>query len=526
MVTTAEIPWEPFKAGDEFLQYRIHSLLGRGGHAFVYSGEHRYMERPVAIKVIPAPGAMSHDVYKRARLEAKILSQLEHPNVVKVYDAGVTNDGVIYIVMEILAGRTLRAALRHLGRFSVPEALYVGIQIAEAVQAAHAQNAIHRDLKPENVFVLPDNKIKVLDFGITKFLGANSMTTQPNYIQGTPQYMSPEHMEGRPVTVQSDVFALGSILYELLAAIAPALIGLQEISNFTIGYSQIHRVPPRLDEYVGRIPHCVDRLIQCMLAKTPQERPASMTQVAQELRVLQKRFIAESPERLQAMRELWHEVTTETPRPQTPGSHTAATAVGKVVLTNQVTVAAADLNGKAPAPTQRIENLTPTATRPLFHALMHQDLASQAFSLRRLALAILLGAACGHGVVIAYRHANTQTNGSVQSDVLGATNVTQGLAVKPDANEVMVLRMTSDTAKALHVPQSSERPANSRVATAASARVPWINDVKRTEAKPIAASGAEPKPRAASRPSNANATSKKVTKKQDQLLFGADDLSW
>ncbi len=298
---------EPLQQGDEFLQYRIGSLLGRGGHAFVYAAQHRYMERPVAIKIIAAPGSTNTEIHKRAQLEAQILSQLEHPNVVKIYDAGVTGAGVIYIVMEMLEGWTLRSALKSLHVLTPHETLHVGLQIAAAVQMAHAQHAIHRDLKPENAFVLPGNLIKVLDFGITKLLGTSvSMTTQPNLIRGTPQYMSPEHMQGHAVTVRSDIYALGSVLYELLGGTAPALIGLQELSSYAIGYSQIHRMPPRLDELRPDIPTHLASSIQRMLAKDPEDRPASMREVADELRALQARLAVESPTLAGTLRELWH----------------------------------------------------------------------------------------------------------------------------------------------------------------------------------------------------------------------------
>ena len=341
----------PFKSGDGFLQYTIHSLLGRGGHAYVYAGQHRYMERPVAIKVIPAPPEMNSEVYHRARLEAKILSQLEHPNVVKIYDAGVTDEGAIYIVMEMLKGRTVRDCLKKLGQFTVPETFHVGIQIAEAVQVAHAQNAIHRDLKPENVFILPGNVIKVLDFGITKLLGANAMTTQPNIIRGTPQYMSPEHMEGRLVTAQSDIYALGSVLYELLAAIPPALIGLQEITSYAIGYSQIHRMPPLLDEVAKHVPRYVAQIIQRMIAKEPKERPASMAEVATELRALESRFVAESLAERGEVRDLWQATRKLAAGAESHDVHSASTAIGNVVLTDQVTAAVASLNSNAPGGT-------------------------------------------------------------------------------------------------------------------------------------------------------------------------------
>jgi len=339
---TVDIRREPFKEGDEFLQYRIHSLLGRGGHAFVYSGQHLSMERPVAIKVIPAPAEMNSDVYKRRRLEAKILSQLSHPNVVKVYDAGVTETGIIYIVMEMLGGWALRAALNTVRRFTVTETLHVGLQVAAAVQMAHEQHAIHRDLKPENVFVLPGNVVKVLDFGITKLLGTNTtMTTQLHLIRGTPQYMSPEHVEGRVVTVRSDIYALGSVLYELLTKIAPALVGLQEISSYAIGFSQIHRMLPRLDEVCSDVPRYVARSIQRMLAKDPGERPASMCDVMDELRQLQTRLVAEFPATAGAMRELWHAPPPDPCSMQALPRSPPMAAHGTVVLSSPLPVVGA-----------------------------------------------------------------------------------------------------------------------------------------------------------------------------------------
>ncbi len=360
---------EPFTSGDMFLKYRIDSLLGRGGHAVVYASVDTYLDRPVALKIIPPPMEVRGDVSSRGKQEARILSQIEHPNVVKVYDAGVTEEGVAYIAMELLEGRTLRAALQNLGPFSVLETMHIGIQIAEAVQAAHThpKQAIHRDLKPENVFVLPGNAIKVLDFGISKLHDGNTTTTQPNVIRGTPQYMSPEQLEGRIATVQSDIFALGSILYELLVAVVPAVIGLKEISNFTIGYSQIQQIPPHLYELSNNIPRYVDRVIRCMLAKAPRERQASMTQVAAELRAIQKRFIEESSTSYLPLRELWQGKNSNVPPEMdraVGGVHSATTAIGNVILTNQITTVVPSLRSNFPRTTRPMQPVAPPVVSP------------------------------------------------------------------------------------------------------------------------------------------------------------------
>jgi serine/threonine protein kinase len=593
---------EPFKEGDEFLNYRIHSLLGRGGHAFVYSGQHLFMERPVAIKVIPAPAEMNSDVYKRARLEAKILSQLSHPNVVKVYDAGVTEIGVIYIVMEMLEGWTLRAALNGMSRFTVSETLHVGLQVAAAVQAAHEQHAIHRDLKPENVFVLPGNVVKVLDFGITKFLGTNTtMTTEPHLIRGTPQYMSPEHMEGRVVTVRSDIYALGSILYELLATIAPALVGLQEVSSYAIGFSQIHRMPPRLDEVCSDVPRYVARSIQRMLAKDPGERPASMCDVVDELRQLQTRLAIELNATAGVLRELWHAPLDSYSTSVAPRGPSTVALHGTVVLSSQPTVVGGlprsspagsskpvERSGPAhpapSAPTQVDSNANmllvprkPSGSSPEASALhdrkrvmglardaMAQRLAERVTSsapapviLQRrqsrvkahvaplLLLAVVLGGVIGYGALMSFGRVhwtNHSPSANAAPPVAESFGPTTAAASSPNAVSSVqrILPYAPETAstaldarvnkgKSPLFAVSSSTPSGARAigssANQAPPRVTPTNSATVADTNEIPASKDASQHNAYSRPASASRPGK-APKSKDELIFGAEDLSW
>lgn len=577
---SAELEREPFQFGDEFLQYRIHSLLGRGGHAFVYAGQHRYMERPVAIKVIPAPPEMNSDVYKRARLEAKILSQLEHPNVVKIYDAGVTDEGAIYIVMEMLQGRTLRDCLKQVGPLTVPETLHVGIQIAEAVQLAHAQNAIHRDLKPENVFVLPGNVVKVLDFGITKLLGGSTMTTQPNLIRGTPQYMSPEHMEGRPVTAQSDIYALGSVLYELLAAMAPALIGLEEVSSYAIGYSQIHRVPPRLDEVASHVPRYVARVFQRMLAKDASERHASMAEVSAELRSLQSRFGSENKSESGCLRELWQASRYGEIEADSHGVHSATTAVGDVVLTNQATAVAERPGTNGPAGTELLSSaistpapdstrtaapLSTTQAEALAERLKARPLGSRHsqsgpapvtiapratrepfYSLPFLVLAIAAGGALGYGALIALRHPQGSAAPSVSTEpsstpstlpLVMSSRTTESQSAAAPADPSPVEQPAANAAAASDVTRTEPTNLETPSAKATAASVPTVRDSKAESSRqppshstPVV-SASEPSVRVKwlenpAPKASASTKSAKSPKNKDKLIFGPDDLNW
>ena len=275
----------------------------------------------MAIKVIPNPAEPGRDLRERAQLEARVLCRLQHPNVVHVIDAGATEEGSVYIVMEILHGRTLRDVIHDFRNLSVSEVLSIGVQIADGVQAAHQENAIHRDLKPENIFLLKDNVLKVLDFGIAKFLGYGAKTTQRDVLHGTMLYMSPEHLQGFGVTVRSDIYALGTVLYEAFAGRPPCMIGVQEPTVTTLAWSQINRMPPPLDELTGTVPRFVARAIQRMIAKEAVDRFASMAEVADLLRTNWKRYAEETKGSIPPPRELWQTAQPASPLSATRTGH-------------------------------------------------------------------------------------------------------------------------------------------------------------------------------------------------------------
>ncbi len=296
----------PFAPGEQFQKFEIRRLIGRGGHAYVYHGYDGFLDRHIALKVIPDPIERGRDLQRRAQLEARVLCKLQHPNLVHVFDAGTIDDEIVFLVMELLEGRTLRDVFREYRSLSVAEVLRIGAQIADGVHAAHERNAIHRDLKPENVFVQAGNAIKVLDFGIAKLLGASNQTTQKDLLHGTMLYMSPEHLQGLGVTPRSDIYALGTILYEAVAGGPPCLLGVEEPTIRELAWIQISRIPRPLDELVPGVPHFVARAIQRMLAKDPADRFATMDEVAALLRANLLRLEAESNGTLTQGRELWH----------------------------------------------------------------------------------------------------------------------------------------------------------------------------------------------------------------------------
>ncbi|HXM77018.1 MAG TPA: serine/threonine-protein kinase, partial [Thermoanaerobaculia bacterium] len=206
--------------------YEVLAPLGSGAMGEVYRARDTRLEREVAVKVLPASFSADPDRLRRFDQEARAASALNHPNILAIYDVG-THDGAPYVVSELLEGGTLRERLG--SPLPARKAVDYGIQIAQGLAAAHEKGIVHRDLKPENLFVTKDGRVKILDFGLAKLTrpetAAGSLTdvptltagTEPGVVMGTVGYMSPEQVRGQPADHRSDIFAFGSVLYEMLS---------------------------------------------------------------------------------------------------------------------------------------------------------------------------------------------------------------------------------------------------------------------------------------------------------------------
>ncbi|HVJ18339.1 MAG TPA: serine/threonine-protein kinase, partial [Polyangiaceae bacterium] len=300
---SASMPPEagPLAIGALFLEkYEIKALIGRGGHAWVYHGVDRFMGRQVAIKIVYRSGGNTRDMLRRAQAEAQFLSRFKHRNVVEVLDGGLTGQGHLYIVMELLQGRSLYGVLRHERRLEIEEGLSVFTQVADAIHAAHEAGAIHRDLKPGNVFVLKGNRVKVLDFGIAKMHDA-AWTTQRDIVLGTILYMSPEQIQGRNLTTQSDVYSLGVMLDEALSGehyirrIAQRRsVSLDSIYGVMPIIVEVDPAERPIHERDASVPPHIGRIVDRCMAKAPHQRFGSMKEVADALRAAEQRFVKET----------------------------------------------------------------------------------------------------------------------------------------------------------------------------------------------------------------------------------------
>ena len=287
--TVADVPMDPLLGRVFEGKYRLDERLGGGGMGTVYRATHLLIDRQVALKVLSQRFVGDQTAQQRFRREARAAGRMQHPNAVTVTDFGATEDGYLYIVMELLEGRTLRDLLAHEAPLDPARAVSLMLQACAAVGAAHQAGLIHRDLKPANIFIeqrpnLPA-VVKVLDFGVAKFAVEEheddyDTLTQVGAIIGTPRYMAPEQCSGvGQLTPAADVYSLGIILYEMLTAVVP----FNADTPLAIALKQVSEPPPPLREVIPSLPPPLERVVLHTLRKNPAERPANGDELRSEL---------------------------------------------------------------------------------------------------------------------------------------------------------------------------------------------------------------------------------------------------
>ena len=260
--------------------YEIQAPLGAGGMGEVYRARDTRLDRTVAVKVLPSQVAADRDLLHRFECEAQAVSSLNHPNICTLHDVGQQHD-IHFLVMELLEGKTLAQRLAR-GPLPIAEMIQAALGILSALEALHRRGLVHRDLKPANLFLTPHG-LKLLDFGLARPIRekvgeAVTKMTLPGTLVGTPQYMSPESLTGQTVDARTDLFAVGAILYEMLAGKPP-------FAGDSIGqvvHAITHETPPMLSG--SRAIVAVDRVIHRALAKSPEDRYQTAEATAQDLR--------------------------------------------------------------------------------------------------------------------------------------------------------------------------------------------------------------------------------------------------
>ncbi|MGH9767436.1 MAG: protein kinase domain-containing protein [Blastocatellia bacterium] len=270
-------------------RYRIESYLGGGGMGAVYRATHVHIDTELAVKVLHPDLVANQSAIERFRREAKAAGRIRHPNAIQVTDFGATSEGIVYLVMELVDGRSLRELIHQEKTFEPRRAINIMHQVCAAIEAAHQSGVIHRDLKPDNILVKhvgAMEKVKVLDFGIAKlreqssFSEAGSALTREGTVIGTPEYMSPEQCRGRGLDARSDIYSLGTILYEMLCG-SPPFTG---DSPFEVVAKHLKDTTRPLRQIRPAIPGAIERVVMRALEKDPDNRPPSAVDFSHELR--------------------------------------------------------------------------------------------------------------------------------------------------------------------------------------------------------------------------------------------------
>ncbi len=258
-------------------RYRLKEKIGSGGMADVYLADDLLLNREVAVKVLHPQYAADPSFIQRFRYEAQAAANLNHPNIVSIYDWGNEGD-IYYIVMEYVEGRDLKQILTTEGRFMPERAAEIAAEICAALQFAHRQNLIHRDIKPHNIIITPMGQVKVMDFGIARVGTGNGMT-QTGTVMGTAQYISPEQAQGQAVDARSDIYSLGVVLYELLLGRVP----FDDDNAIAVAYKQVKEDPVPISLVDRSMPPALEAIVMKALAKNPENRYSSAQEMKADL---------------------------------------------------------------------------------------------------------------------------------------------------------------------------------------------------------------------------------------------------
>jgi serine/threonine-protein kinase len=262
-----------------FGRFRVLGELGRGAMGVVYRAEDTTLGRVVAIKTIALAGTSGaeRDQHEARFLqEARAAARISHPAVITIHEMGREGD-VAFMAMELLEGADLRQLIRE-SRLAPSQALTIAATVAEGLACAHAQGIVHRDVKPGNIMVLPDGRVKIMDFGIARPMQP-SVKTQTGLLLGSPQYMSPEQIVGQPFDHRADIFSLGLVLYEMLTGSRP--FAGEDLGELTFKVANLAATPP--SHIVRSLPPVVDLIVARALKKKPDERYADAMDLARDL---------------------------------------------------------------------------------------------------------------------------------------------------------------------------------------------------------------------------------------------------
>ena len=247
-------------------RYEILEILGEGGMAFVYKARDMQLERFVAIKTLKPNYVNQETFVDRFKREAKTAANLNHPNIVQIFDWGIEEEP--YFVMEYIEGNTLTSIIAKNRTISLSDILFIGAQVSNGLHAAHQKGLVHRDIKPGNIMITPDGKVKVTDFGIVSLQNEESDITKTGSILGTASYISPEQAQGKSVSIESDLYSLGTVLYELITGKAP-FSGDSPISTAT---KHLTEKPEKPSLFRRDLPKGVESAILKLLEKATYDR--------------------------------------------------------------------------------------------------------------------------------------------------------------------------------------------------------------------------------------------------------------